>query len=172
MRNQRRVINRPLQEQTLFSWFSVHRNGSAHAAHAHADARFAAVYYASVPPGSGALVFTDPRSISTADLAFGKSEEDAAPRVLQPPFAGNTFVHRPRAGDLVIFPGWLEHEVKPSLFEDAAGGGGGGGSGSNGGESKTRTSGSGDGSRDDGDGGGYRVSFSFNIHGYWQDAVP
>lgn len=43
-------------DQTLFAWFSVHGNGSSHAAHAHADARFAAVYYASVPKGSGGLV--------------------------------------------------------------------------------------------------------------------
>ncbi len=53
-----------------------------------------AVYYAATPPGSGQLLFRDPRS---AD----------------PPL-GDTFPYRPATGDLILFPSWMPHEVEAS----------------------------------------------------------
>jgi hypothetical protein len=55
------------------------------------------VFYARVPQGSGSLVFADPRGIL-------------------PPF-GNVVEHLPQEGELIVFPGWLGHQVQPSHFE-------------------------------------------------------
>lgn len=79
----------------LFCWCSVHRSGSWHRQHTHASA-FSAVFFAEAPPGSGGLVFSDPRGPL-------------------PPF-GNTLTVLPVPGDIVVFPGWLAHVVEPSTF--------------------------------------------------------
>ena len=52
----------------------------------------ACVYYASVPEGSGALFFEDPR-----------------PRL--PPFDAQMVDAPPREGQALCFPGWLRHGV-------------------------------------------------------------
>jgi hypothetical protein len=52
------------------------------------------VYYASVPANAGPIVFEDPRGPL-------------------PPFS-NRFFHRPREGEMVLFPSWLVHFVAPT----------------------------------------------------------
>ena len=102
------------------SWFSIHGNGSTHVPHIHFDCRLAAVYYAQVPEGDGGgrLIFHDPR-----DLHFGEKYSTGckgADCSVPPPdalFAGNRHYHTPRAGDLVVFPGWLYHSVEGVVSE-------------------------------------------------------
>lgn len=72
-------------------WATVHFENAQHAMHFHEGSVLAAVYYVSVPSGAGKLTLYDPRG----------------PR---PPFEENIVI-RPRAGDLIMFPGWLGHSV-------------------------------------------------------------
>lgn len=77
-----------------FSWVSVHGNGTSHPLHHHKDSLVSAVLYLDVPPGSGDIVFHDPRGSL-------------------PPF-GKTLRIPPRVGDFVLFPGmklWKEAKV-------------------------------------------------------------
>lgn len=117
--------------EELYAWASLHRRGSRHGAHTHGDSAWSAVYYTHVPAGAGRLRFHDPRAGIHGD---------------RPPEA--PFLHgyeiTPRAGDLVVFPSWLRHEVLQS----------GGAAGENSSE------------HEDEDG---RVSVAFNLLGYWDD---
>ena len=88
----------------LVVWCSVHPTGSRHPNHVHTDAMISGVYYAATPPGSGDIVFEDPRGLSP----FARSHEHAAAAPFHRP-------HREVAeeGKLVLFPSWLVHRVEP-----------------------------------------------------------
>jgi hypothetical protein len=77
----------------VFVWASVHANGSYHRSHYHKNSMVSGVFYVRTPPGSGDIVFHDPRGSL-------------------PPF-GKSLHITPQVGDLVLFPGWLTHEVEP-----------------------------------------------------------
>jgi hypothetical protein len=82
-------------DPSLFVWISFHRNGSFHRPHHHKNSVLSGVFYVSVPPTSGNLVFYDPRGAL-------------------PPF-GKTLEIPPETGKLVIFPSYLIHGVNPTL---------------------------------------------------------
>lgn len=83
----------------IFSWTSLHTNGSHHAAHHHVDSMVSGVMYIQVPKfGAGDLVFYDPRGAL-------------------PPF-GKTLRIGPKVGDLILFPGFLVHSVEPTISEE------------------------------------------------------
>jgi len=94
------------QQQPLVVWASVHTTESYHQAHIHSDGCVSGVYYASVPPGSGNLVFEDPRG--RVPLV---REPARAPPI--PPF-DQEWVLEPQEGTMVLFPSWLVHRVAPS----------------------------------------------------------
>lgn len=81
----------PINISNFDPWAAVHYKRAKHSMHFHEDSALAAVYYVSVPDGSGELTLYDPRG----------------PR---PPFE-QTFTLNPQEGDLVMFPGWLGHSV-------------------------------------------------------------
>ncbi len=86
----------------LQSWINIHDHGGYNLQHMHEGALLSGCVYLAVPPGSGNLVFRDPR-----------------PGVLNSALKGsgaNGFKDvqlRPEAGLIVLFPNWLEHYVEP-----------------------------------------------------------
>lgn len=85
-------------------WAMVMRDGDYSIPHTHADSHWASVYYADVGdahekahPNSGDITFVDPRMgvlyIPGLDIAVGN------------------FVVKAKAGQLLVFPGWLMHYV-------------------------------------------------------------
>ena len=80
--------------QAIHAWATVHRGGMHHLSHTHPDHMVSGVYYVSVPPQAGGIIFSDPR---------GRF----------PPF-DETLTITPKAGDLILFPSWLTHEVAPT----------------------------------------------------------
>ena len=82
------------QAMKIFMWAGVHSGCVCHLQHIHAESAVSGTYYVSAPKGSGALVLTDPRG-------------------LLPPFGGR-HIHQPKAGEVILFPSWLRHEVAPS----------------------------------------------------------
>ena len=110
--------------EEVFCWATIGFDGLFHFSHTHGDSAVSGVYYSQVtlitlitlialitqhyshiywrnitdiqvPSGAGALVLSDPRG----------------PR---PPFDGR-FIHQPSAGELILFPSWLSHEVTPTI---------------------------------------------------------
>mmetsp|Transcript_39308 Transcript_39308/g.77337 ORF Transcript_39308/g.77337 Transcript_39308/m.77337 type:complete len:719 (+) Transcript_39308:8-2164(+) len=87
------VIKVPVQ-----AWATVHSLGMKHARHQHNAAAISGTYYVKLPENPSPISFFDTRGPS-------------------PPFA-NFFHVKPQVGDIVVFPGWLPHEVAPTTGTD------------------------------------------------------
>jgi len=94
------------------TWFHVTRRGGYFASHNHAMASWSGVYCVSAGgeapdhPDSGALVFANPHASNYMFMDYSVVN-------LRPPYnqAAHRFMLKP--GDLVMFPSWLMHEVRP-----------------------------------------------------------
>lgn len=89
----------PYISTTTRSWSVLYRAGDFQSAHIHKTASFTGVYFAAVPDNlvepNGALVFQNPMLESTW-------------------YGYNPTKHfMPKPGDLVIFPGWYQHQAYP-----------------------------------------------------------
>ena len=97
------------------SWFHVTRSGGYQSSHIHPNASWSGIYCVdpgdAVPerPDSGQVKFYDPRGAG-AHMHF-----DPGNRQLDPRFSTTPVYLTHRAGQLVIFPSWLVHEVLPYL---------------------------------------------------------
>jgi uncharacterized protein (TIGR02466 family) len=86
----------------LESWVNIHDRGGFNFLHMHDGCLLSGAFYLQVPPGSGSLVFRDPR-----------------PGVIGSPFKGSganghsDVQLAPEAGLVVLFPNWLDHYVEP-----------------------------------------------------------
>jgi uncharacterized protein (TIGR02466 family) len=93
-------------------WFHVTRRGGFFGLHNHPNASWSGVYC--VDPGrhdrdkkdSGALTFVNPMILSAMHL-------DAANANMKLPFSPQIASTSLEAGQLVLFPSWLLHDVKP-----------------------------------------------------------
>jgi uncharacterized protein (TIGR02466 family) len=94
------------------SWFHITRRGGFFALHNHPNASWSGVYC--VDPGqhdpdsqeSGLLSFVNPALVSAMHM-------DAAMANLKGPFAPSIRHVQLKAGQLVLFPSWILHDVKP-----------------------------------------------------------
>ena len=86
----------------LQSWINLHDRGGFNFLHVHEGCLLSGCFYLSVPPGSGKLVFRDPRPGVIHGYVKG-----AVPN-------GYTDIRlAPETGLLVLFPCWMEHFVEP-----------------------------------------------------------
>ena len=98
------------------AWANVNRRGNANEAHTHPGSVWSVVYWvddggASANPAlGGGFEIHDPRGVAPAMLA-----PDLVPAVPGGPSFGATELVQPSAGDLIMFPSWLSHSVRPYL---------------------------------------------------------
>lgn len=83
------------------AWANVHDRGGLNQPHMHRSALASGTVYLAVPPGSGRLVFRDPRPGVHLTAPEGGFPNGLA-----------TVGYEPVVGQLVVFPGWLEHSVE------------------------------------------------------------
>jgi len=94
------------------AWFHITRNGGYFTTHNHPNASWSAVYCVSSgdnppnKPESGVLRMIDFKANAAMYI-------DAANIKLQPPFGIGNMVFKLTAGDFIIFPSYLLHEVAP-----------------------------------------------------------
>jgi uncharacterized protein (TIGR02466 family) len=81
---------------SVVAWANVHEQGGFNTQHLHPHNTFSGAYYLSVPDGAGPIVFRDPRYAALMN-PIGPADESAI---------------LPKAGQLLIFPSWLEHRVE------------------------------------------------------------
>jgi uncharacterized protein (TIGR02466 family) len=87
-------------------WINILDRGGAHSGHIHPHSVLSGTYYVSVPPGSSAIRFEDPR---LGLMMAAPSRKAAASRRSQ------TFVSvDPKPGTLLLWESWLRHEVLPN----------------------------------------------------------
>ena len=96
------------------AWFHITRSGGYFGQHNHPGASWSGVYC--VDPGeegpehadSGVLQFANPTGIAAAFADLGNTRWEE-------PWGTGPLRHRFRAGELVIFPAWVMHQVLPYL---------------------------------------------------------
>jgi len=97
---------RKLQMQSC--WLNIMPPKATHSLHLHPLSVISGTFYVSVPKGSGALKFEDPRL----------SKMMAAPE-RRDKFASGSFARfAPRAGNVILFESWLRHEVENNTGVD------------------------------------------------------
>ena len=98
----------------VHAWANVNRAGQWNDSHAHPGNYWSAAYYiddggaADDPALGGEFEIQDPRGLMPAmyapGLVFAMPDGDAA---------GAAMLFRPRAGEMFLFPSWLNHAVRP-----------------------------------------------------------
>jgi uncharacterized protein (TIGR02466 family) len=100
-------MGRPEPVFQLQSWVNLHDRGGFNFLHLHEAALLSGSFYLQVPPGSGDLVFRDPRPGVIHHAMKGSFPNAHADLNL-----------RPSAGLLVLFPCWMEHFVEPHAGDE------------------------------------------------------
>ena len=85
-------------------WINVMKKGAGHTPHIHPHSVVSGTYYVSVPPGSGAIRFEDPRL--PLMMAAPVKKDKAKPE-------NRAFVEvMPKTGMLLLWESWLRHGVE------------------------------------------------------------
>ena len=95
---------------SIVGWAIVNRAGDHNVPHNHAASLFSGALYLSVPDGmrGGAINFQDPR------LNLNAHETEGMRRLkIKPPWMSTSLSMQPSAGEIIIFPAWLNHWVEP-----------------------------------------------------------
>jgi uncharacterized protein (TIGR02466 family) len=89
-------------------WTVINRAGDYNVPHNHAANLLSGALYLSVPEGmrGGAINFQDPR------LNLNAHETEGMKRLqVKPPWMGTRYTVQPSAGEVIVFPSWLNHWV-------------------------------------------------------------
>ena len=99
----------------LTGWTVINGPGHFNVPHNHAANLLSGALYIAVPPGmkDGAITFMDPR------LNLNAHETPAMKQLqVRPPWMNTAMDVIPAAGEILIFPSWLNHYVQPFAAED------------------------------------------------------
>lgn len=86
----------------LEAWLEVHGQGGFNMPHVHANRLLTGCFYLQVPQQSGPLLFRDPRPAVTLGQVAGRGAN-----------GGGLTAAQPGAGQLLVFPNWLEQQLEP-----------------------------------------------------------
>jgi uncharacterized protein (TIGR02466 family) len=89
-------------------WANLHRRGQGIGWHRHPNSFVSGVYYAETPQPCGEIYFYDPRK---AEVVFDIATSEGTQ------WNSSVFPFAPKAGDMLLFPSWLEHSVTPSTSD-------------------------------------------------------
>ncbi len=91
-------------------WLNILPEGGIHTAHIHPHSVISGTTYVSMPKGTSAIKFEDPR---LAMMMAAPGRKPDAPRKLQ------QFVYiEPEIGDVLLWESWLRHEVPMNMAEE------------------------------------------------------
>ena len=93
-------------------WANINKKFSYNKTHVHPGSLWSGVYYVKAPENYGDLLIKYPRS-GPLILDPRRDENKQRPRQLW-----NEVKYKPTVGRLIIFPGWLPHEVDANQSED------------------------------------------------------
>lgn len=89
-------------------WLNVYGRGHAQEVHTHGKSVISGIYYVKTPPGCGDTMFHAP--MGDAMLA--------PPRVEVNPLNSTVARWTPRAGQMLLFRGWLKHSVQANTGDE------------------------------------------------------
>ncbi len=91
-------------------WINILPEGGMHGSHIHPHSVISGTTYVAMPGGTSALKLEDPRSARM--MAAPPRRKDARREM-------RTFVYEtPKAGEVLLWEGWLRHEVPMNMAED------------------------------------------------------
>ena len=92
-------------------WANVSPKFGYNRHHVHPNALWSGVYYVQAPPEAGRIFFSDPRpQVQLLSPRYDPTKPRGA--------AGWTEVYyQPVEGRMILFPGWLMHEVEPNMSD-------------------------------------------------------
>ena len=90
-------------------WANVNYKYSHNKNHVHPGAQWSGVYYIKVPENSGHIWFTDPCGQRHLDLPIMDQSKS------KPVHYWREIHYKPIEGRLIMFPGWLTHEVAQNM---------------------------------------------------------
>lgn len=89
-------------------WFNVNPKGGYQGRHHHSSNLLGGTYYLSVPESSGAIGFTNPNQFSYLNNQRPRHEH----------LTIDSFTMYTEAGDLLIWPGWMDHEISLNVVSE------------------------------------------------------
>lgn len=101
----KRTKRRPFEETPfLYYWCSIYRKGDHHGSHNHPNSLIAGTYYPQVAEDSSNITLEAPwkSHIMHDTLNFKES----------------LFMYKPNAGDMILWPSWIDHRVNPQIETD------------------------------------------------------
>lgn len=87
-------------------WGNINPKGGFNFAHVHPSGWMSGIYYIQLPPKNNELIFQDPRSARMMDFQRSSLIND------------EYFSYYPKAGELLLFPSWLPHFVRPNTSDE------------------------------------------------------
>ena len=94
-------IDAPRKLRISNMWFNVNPPGGYQGRHHHSNNLLGGTYYINIPPGSGKIGFFNPNP-----FAYYNNQTPREKFMLV-----TDFDISPSAGDLLIWPGWMDHEI-------------------------------------------------------------
>lgn len=94
-------LEKPKELEIVNLWFNVNPYGGYQGKHHHAMNLLGGTYYINTPEDSGKIIFSNPNPFS-----YLKNQEPVINHLTSSDFRFN-----PEPGDLLIWPGWMDHEI-------------------------------------------------------------
>jgi len=92
-------------------WANVNYKYSYNKNHVHPGAQWSGVYYIQSPKDSGNIWFTDPCGQKHLDMPIMADKKN------KPSHYWREVYYKPFEGRLIMFPGWLSHEVEQNMTD-------------------------------------------------------
>ena len=98
------------------AWFNINRKDGMNIPHTHPGSIYSGVIWLKSSEGSGEFVIseTDDRRMLQAEPLYGRLKD---PTKIPPHWCSDWFFP-PKEGDILVFPGFLSHQVLPNNNED------------------------------------------------------
>jgi uncharacterized protein (TIGR02466 family) len=93
-------------------WININKKNHYNKMHIHSSSLLSGSYYAVVPPQSGSIIFHNrPETSFVLDELKHVGARETS-------FTATTQACIPKAGAVLVFPGWLQHSVEENRSED------------------------------------------------------
>jgi uncharacterized protein (TIGR02466 family) len=93
------------------SWANINVRGSGNMSHVHPMTHWACVYYVYVPENAGMFLINDPRGGIPQMYSMPYINDES-------PYKNDKLEPDTPEGRLLIFPGWMSHEVSPNMSDE------------------------------------------------------
>lgn len=90
-------------------WANINPRFGYNRFHTHPNVLWSGVYYVQVTPDSGRIYFRDPREQANAIAPSFPTDQERIRELWSEVY------YEPIAGRVIVFPGWLGHEIQPNL---------------------------------------------------------